>query len=75
MNSGASRTIAATDSAPTAPSKSVLEPHQLTPSKPQASSQPPFLPPFDRSLMERLTDEVARNIEKRLRIERERRGL
>jgi hypothetical protein len=31
--------------------------------------------PLDRGLVERLTDEVARNIEKRLRIERERRGL
>lgn len=75
LESGASRAITATDSAPTVPSRSAPGPHPLTPSQPQASGRPPISTPFDRSLMERLTDEVARNIEKRLRIERERRGL
>jgi len=56
--------------------------HHAVAPQPQAA-QPPVTPhtaastnpPLDRRLVERLTDEVARNIEKRLRIERERRGL
>lgn len=56
--------------------------HDAVAPQPQAA-QPPVTPhcaastnmPLDRGLVERLTDEVARNIEKRLRIERERRGL
>lgn len=71
MEPGASRAIDAGESAPTVPDKGMPGPHPLTPSTLRASGQPPF----DRSTMERLTDEVARNIEKRLRIERERRGL